>query len=239
MFLSADVIRRFTEHHAMISPVGMCKGSDQWQDWVDHRLEFIEGSGFDITVHDVFSSYVKDDVPFIGKEERRLPEFKSITAQLKGGDEISVQDVYSLDYEHFGTDTEPSLGLSLSRGQARGQGSMGQTKTNDLIYHLFPTYYLLQSAEVFSLPSHIGGIVLPRSSFFNAECVVCGTRIAPGFSGQLRVGLYVCGRLGLDLQMGARFATVMFYRFTDGNTDAYQGIWSGNKITTDGTERAY
>jgi deoxycytidine triphosphate deaminase len=109
----------------------------------------------------------------------------------------------------------------------------------DDVYHLTPGYYLLQSEEVVSLPSYVGGLVLPRSSFFVAECLLGFTRIAPGFSGQLRCGLYVCGDHGLYLERKAKFATVMFYRFTHGKTDSYKGIWHGDRMSTnDKIERA-
>jgi len=192
MFLSADEIRAAVAVSNMISRTDIANDAEN-ASWLSERMSFIEGSGFDITISDVYSRYVTGMVPYVGREERSLPEFKS------------VRDCF--------VDSD--------------------------IYHLYPAYYLLQSAETISLPETIGGIVLPRSSFFNAECIICGTRIAPGFSGQLRVGLYVCGHMGVKLQHGARFATVMFYEMSGGSTDAYKGIWSGSKLTTQGTERGY
>jgi len=109
----------------------------------------------------------------------------------------------------------------------------------DVPLFLYPGYYLLQSYEVISLPPSLGGLVLPRSSFFSAQCLTQGTRICPGFSGQLRVALWVIGTDGVILEKGTRFATVLFFPFTLGSTDPYAGIWYGDKVTTDDVERAY
>lgn len=99
--------------------------------------------------------------------------------------------------------------------------------------------YLLQSYESFKLPGYIGGIVYPRTSFFNAGCNVLCSRISPGFNGRLRAGLVIYNQGGLMLERGARFASVMFHQFTDGKTDAYKGIWQGDKVTTNGVERGF
>jgi len=198
MYLCADGMRNLIENAKLIAPCGSDTLSpeqeiEQWKVFLKDQCEFIEGSGFDITIHDVFRRDTTASIPYIGVETRRLPEYISVS-------------------------------------------NFGSAYCNGDTYHLPPRYYLLQSRESVRVPNYLVGFVLPRSSFFNAECLVATTRISPGFSGQLRVGLSVQGSLGLKLDKGARFATVMLAQLTPGKTDSYKGIWTGSKLSTDNKE---
>jgi len=116
------------------------------------------------------------------------------------------------------------------------RGSIGE----DVPYYTIrTTLFIIQSRESVKLPSYLGGIIYPRTSFFNAGVDVLCSRISPGFEGKLRTGLVVYHNQGIKLEKYARFASVMFHKFTAGSTDTYKGIWGGDKVTTSGVERGF
>jgi len=156
----------------------------------EKRFQYIEGSGFELTVGGVYRPN-DSDTPFIGVETRVLPEVTTLT-----------------------------------------------TDSNN-VYDLDPGFYLIQSDETIWMPTEWSGRVEPRTSYFNAMCLMGTSRIAPGFQGKLRCALEVAHPSGFRLQRGAGFAAMVCYKLTPGGTDPYRGVWNGDKITTSGVERGY
>jgi deoxycytidine triphosphate deaminase len=101
------------------------------------------------------------------------------------------------------------------------------------VYHLTPGAYILKSMEQFHMPDHIGALVVPRTTFFDAQCVFVGAHIAPGFSGYLRNLLVVYASRGIYLEREARYCAVKFYEHTLGSCDPYAGMRKGDISPTD------
>ena len=107
-------------------------------------------------------------------------------------------------------------------------------------YGLWPgVSYLVQSQETVNMPPGMMGLVVSRTSIFRSHARVVGAVIDPGYMGLVTVALNVKKWNGMWLQQGARFCSIVFAHFDDLETDDYIGIWGGDKLTTDGVERAF
>lgn len=101
-------------------------------------------------------------------------------------------------------------------------------------------YYVAQTGEAVNLPQNVMGLLFPRASLFRPGIIPHVTTIKPGYSGALTFGLSVHSNFSISL--GARLITlvmVMINVSDNVEVDAYSGIWSGNKVTTQGVERAF
>lgn len=125
---------------------------------------------------------------------------------------------------------------------------------------LTPGHYLIKSLETINMPIEMSGLVIPRTSVFRAGLIPTGTRISPGYSGNIVTGLYIPHETPIfSIERGARLMSVSFdtiilpnrvydwflerYALSPDETaqavGKYDGIWSGGKVTTDATERAF
>lgn len=101
-------------------------------------------------------------------------------------------------------------------------------------------YYVAQTGESINLPPSVMGLLFPRASLFRPGVIPHVTTIKPGYSGALTFGLSVYSNFSVSL--GARLITLVLVSIelaSGAEVDAYEGIWSGNKVTTQGVERAF
>lgn len=111
---------------------------------------------------------------------------------------------------------------------------------NEYGWNLTPGYYTAQTGEEVNLPFDIMGFLFPRASTFRPGVIPHVTTIKPGYSGALTFGLTVHTKFPISI--GARLITLTFMLVNADSpkeVDAYGGIWSGKKVTTYGTERAF
>lgn len=101
-------------------------------------------------------------------------------------------------------------------------------------------YYLVQTAETLRMPPDLVAFVDSRTTLFRGAAVIHCSPVHPGYTGLLTFGLQVFAPNGFFLEQGARIVTARFACITRGDTDIYQGVWSGDRATTDGQlERAH
>jgi deoxycytidine triphosphate deaminase len=107
-------------------------------------------------------------------------------------------------------------------------------------YVLYPGVpYIIQTQETVTLPEGTQGLVLPRTSFFRGGALTSGTSVPYGFSGKLVTHFSIPSKgLSFRVEHGARIVTLMLFSVSSSG-DAYNGIWSGGKIVTDGEERGF
>lgn len=105
---------------------------------------------------------------------------------------------------------------------------------------LWPWFsYLVQSEEQIKMPREHVGFIFSRTSIFRGGGTLLGTIVDPGYDGVITAGLHVRWP-GMWLEKGARFASIIFAEFDSIFTDEYQGVWGGDRLTTDGKkERGY
>lgn len=131
---------------------------------------------------------------------------------------------------------------------------IGKTNTG---WTLFPGFYLLQTTETLNMPYWLIGNIKERTTLFRNGTICRVTDADPGFSGKITCALYVPPQSQLTIERGSRFLSIrfepiisvtfsnnkplMFRIATDAaETDPYNGIWSGDKKSTEGkTERGY
>jgi len=160
------------------------------------RFNFIEGSGYDLTLAKVYAPATDYGPPFIGVEERMIPPGLPVRLSVKDGKEVFV----------------------LSPGGA----------------------FLLESVETVNLPIWLDGPIKPRTTLFRSFGSVTFANAQPNYQGKLVGLLIVHHPLGMLLEKGCRFAQIKFAAFDSLNTDPYEGIWGGDRVTTDGRkDRAF
>jgi deoxycytidine triphosphate deaminase len=94
------------------------------------------------------------------------------------------------------------------------------------------TSALLQSVETVNVPDYLNGVIKPRTSLFRSLATVTCADAHPNYQGKIVVLLTAPHSLWLE--KGCRFASIKFEEFDSDETDAYEGIWTGSKVTTDG-----
>jgi deoxycytidine triphosphate deaminase len=179
------------------------------------RLDFIEGGAYDLTLHLV--QMVKSKRYF----EYR---FRTNYDTNKGGVFIGKDEriIPEADDVPWVTDDKGRYVVNLEVGRS----------------------YLLQSLETITLPPGVQCLVLPKTSFFRGGGVIQGTSIPFGFSGQITVGFSIpVYSTYFTLEKECRFATLLFFRVDSvmsKDLDPYEGVWGGDKTTTDGlSERPF
>lgn len=125
----------------------------------------------------------------------------------------------------------------------------GKSSSDYKLYAWDNARHLVHTQETINMPKWISGYIWQRYSFIAAGAHEPCTRVAPGFSGQIKHGLDAA--YGLSLERGTRTVGIEFqayyvpdvYRnihdYVD-EIDVYSGIWGGSKTDTGGkTERGY
>ena len=100
-------------------------------------------------------------------------------------------------------------------------------------------FYHILAGEVLNMPNDVFGTVKARRTIFGFSSFIVGTDIAPGYKGQIYCGMVVMAPKPFPVKRGARFASIRFASVNAKGTIPYQGIWSGNKLSTNGIERAF
>ena len=186
----------------------------------DRMLQPFEGSKIDLTLDTVSTLVMQGNLSaFMGLDVRKTPP----THEIKPG--------------------------LLPHSPTIGKTNMGWT--------LFPGFYLMQTVETLNMPYWLIGNIKERTTLFRNGTICRVTDADPGFSGKITCALYVPPQSQLTIERGARFLSIrfepiisvifskekplMFNIASDpSETDPYNGIWSGDKRSTEGkTERGY
>ena len=91
-------------------------------------------------------------------------------------------------------------------------------------------YYLVQTVETINTPLDLMPMVYPRSSLFRAGLLLLATKTDPGYKGTLTFGLTNLGRFDVNLQLGARFCNIVFYKI-EGEVIGYRGQHQGGRVS--------
>jgi deoxycytidine triphosphate deaminase len=176
----------------------------------------------------------------------------TMETRLEEGIEGSVWDLSVNKILYF----EDQNSSTITRTKRRLPEYFEQQLDHDGFWTLTPGYYLVQSLETVNMPLDMSGLVIPRSSVFRGGALPVGSRIAPGYLGNIVTGLNVLPQTGIfTVERGARLMSISFdlldlpvINFDNPlqliqemahHVGSYQGIWSSSKITTEGTERAF
>lgn len=98
------------------------------------------------------------------------------------------------------------------------------------------TYYLMKTIEKINLPENLLAIFTPRSTLYRSGVYIFGGQSAPGYRGELTMGIYNFRNAPFELEMGARVLHIMFFE-VKGKTSLYRGQWQGGRVTTKKKEK--
>lgn len=98
------------------------------------------------------------------------------------------------------------------------------------------TYYLMRTIEKLNMPENLLAIFTPRSTLFRSGVYIFGGQTAPGYKGELTVGIYNFRDEEFELEMGSRVFHIMFFE-VKGESSLYKGQWQNGRITTEEREK--
>ncbi len=92
-------------------------------------------------------------------------------------------------------------------------------------------FFLVKTIEKINLPIDLSAVILPRTTTFRSGLFMRTGPIQPGYQGELTFGLKNEGPIMVEIEMGARFAHVIFHEIKGGGS-RYRGQWQGGRVTT-------
>ncbi len=179
----------------------------------EERLKSIEGNAYDLTLNRVFSL------------AGRSPKFEEYSPYKKGDE---------ADYMVF-------FGVKTRRTPLAVEIPWYKTADGRLLIKCEPQVpYLLESIEIVTPPEGVEIEIIRRSSVFRSGGIMDKTYVPYGFSGHVYVSLFIpkAGR-SITWEKGARFCSTKWFAVEKTGIVKYTGIWGGDKVSTDGEERAY
>ncbi len=97
-------------------------------------------------------------------------------------------------------------------------------------------FFLVKTIEKINLPVDLSAVILPRTTTFRSGLFMRTGPIQPGYQGELTFGLKNEGPITVEIEMGARFAHVIFHEIKGGGS-LYRGQWQGGRVTTKKREK--
>ncbi len=110
-------------------------------------------------------------------------------------------------------------------------------------------YLLIKTIEKFNIPGekvlveegsppvYLSLHVYPRSTLQRCGVYLMATKTDPGYSGELTFAIANLGPRPFRMELGARFANIVFLEVTGEITRAYEGQWKGGRVSTGGIEK--
>jgi deoxycytidine triphosphate deaminase len=145
-------------------------------------------------------------------------------------------------------------GFDLRLGKVHrlsGEGYLGieERKTCDMelvaeyregektVFELLPGESVLTTTvEAVKLPDNLTALLQPRSTLYRNGVIMRGGNVAPGYEGVLSFLLLNASRNIFRIEMGARYAHILFFE-VKGTTNKYRGQWQGGRVGTKKLEK--
>lgn len=110
------------------------------------------------------------------------------------------------------------------------------------IYSIQPgEYFLSKTIERVNMPNNLLAIIKPRTTLYRGGLIMRTGFCTPGYQGDLYFGLHNAGNQPFEIEMGARFAHIIFFEISGDLVRSYEGQWQGGrgstKQSTKGRER--
>jgi deoxycytidine triphosphate deaminase len=97
-------------------------------------------------------------------------------------------------------------------------------------------YYVVKTLEKVNLPLSLAATFRPRSTLYRSGIGIFSGNVAPGYRGEINVGLYNFSPYPFVIELGARFLHIMFWEIK-GEVNQYRGQWQGGRTTTPKREK--
>ena len=82
----------------------------------------------------------------------------------------------------------------------------------------------------------MSAVILPRTTTFRSGLFLRTGPVQPGYGGELTFGLKNEGPITVEIEMGARFAHVLFHEIK-GVGSKYRGQWQGGRVSATKREK--
>lgn len=167
--------------------------------------------------------------------EREANNPEGVGIDLRVGEIHRLKGAGKLGVENRGTpDTE--LTVSLDRGDKSliiNPGEYVLAKTIEKVNLPGEKISVLPNREPVYLAMH----TYPRSTLHRSGIIFGASKTDPGYSGQLVFSLFNAGPEPFEIELGARFANVVFHEVVGDLVRAYEGQWQGGRVATGGEEK--
>ena len=97
-------------------------------------------------------------------------------------------------------------------------------------------FFLVKTIEKINLPVNLSAIILPRTTTFRSGLFLRTGPVQPGYQGELTFGLKNEGPITVEIEMGARFAHIIFHEIK-GVGSQYRGQWQGGRVSATKREK--
>jgi len=97
-------------------------------------------------------------------------------------------------------------------------------------WRLGPGAYKVMFNEVVKVPNDVVGLCFPRSSLLRSGVIFTCTVWDPGYVGRGEGLLTVLNPQGLELEVGARVAQLVFIKLMEKPSRVYEGVYKGENI---------
>jgi deoxycytidine triphosphate deaminase len=97
-------------------------------------------------------------------------------------------------------------------------------------------FFLAKTIEKINLPLNLSAVILPRTTTFRSGLFLRTGPVQPGYEGELTFGLKNEGPITVEIEMGARFAHILFHEIK-GVGSKYRGQWQGGRVSATKREK--
>jgi deoxycytidine triphosphate deaminase len=97
-------------------------------------------------------------------------------------------------------------------------------------------FFLVKTIEKINLPIDLSAVILPRTTTFRSGLFLRTGPVQPGYKGELTFGLKNEGPITVEIEMGARFAHILFHEIK-GVGSQYRGQWQGGRVSATKREK--
>lgn len=159
------------------------------------------------------------------------------------GIDIRAGEIYRITGEGY---------LGVSNRKTSDVEKIADIKKGDKEIVMKPGDYLLvKTIEKFNLPGekikieegagpmYLSLHVYPRSTLQRCGVYLMATKTDPGYKGELTFALSNLGNKPFRLELGARFANIVFMQVAGEIQRAYEGQWKGGRVSTEGPEKQH
>lgn len=172
----------------------------------------------------VLLKLVKDQELVINLSERELTNPEGAGFDLRVGEVYKIRGGGFLGIKERQTPKEKLV----AKYDPKKKGQVLTVKPGD--------FYLVRTLERVNLPDDMGAYLYARSTLFRCGLTLLLTQIAPGYQGELTMGLTNLGNSKVNIELGARIAHVQFER-VEGGGSRYRGQWKGGRVAAKKKEK--
>ena len=154
---------------------------------------------------------------------------RELTNPEGAGFDLRLGEVYKISGSAFlGETHRKTPDITLVKAYDPKKASSIKVKPGD--------FYLFKTIEKINLPINLSATILPRTTTFRSGLFLRTGPIQPGYQGELTFGLKNEGPIIVEIEMGARFAHVIFSEIK-GSGSAYRGQWQGGRVSATKKEK--